>query len=135
MKQEIPALNRQGLRNFAWMFAAVVASLFGLILPWLLKRDWPWEPWVIAAAFFAWGLIAPSTIRFFYRLWMRFGFVMNAIVTRIILGTVFYVVILPFGLVFRLRGKDPLRQKWDHELQSYRIKSSVSRPIDMEKPF
>ena len=116
MNQEIPALNRQGLRNFAWIFGAVVASLFGLILPWLLKRDWPWEPWVIAAAFFAWGLIAPRTVRRFYRLWMRFGFVMNAIVTRIILGVVFYVVIFPFGLVFRLRGKDLLHRKWNQEV-------------------
>ena len=135
MSQEILDLDRNGLRNFAWMFAAVVGSFFGLILPWLLNRDWPWEPWVIAAAFLVWGLVAPSTVRSFYRLWMRFGFVMNAIVTRIILGVVFYVVILPYGLVFRLRGRDPLHRKWDHELQSYRVKSSVSRPIDMEKPF
>ena len=136
MSRKIPELDRQGLRNFAWMFAAVVASLFGLILPWLLKRDWPWEPWVIAAAFFAWGLIAPSTVRPFYRLWMRFGFVMNAIVMRIILGAVFYVVILPFGLAFRVRGRDLLHRKWDHELQSYRVESSVvASSKDMEKPF
>ena len=117
------------------MFAAVVASLFGLILPWLLKQDWPWEPWVIAVAFFAWGLMAPSTVRPFYRLWIRFGFVMSGIMTRIILGVVFYVVILPFGLVFRLRGRDSLYRKWDHELQSYRVKSSVASRLDMEKPF
>ena len=135
MSREIPELDRKSLRNFAWMFAAVVAGLFGLILPWLLKRDWPWEPWVIAAAFFAWGLIAPSTLRMFYRLWMRFGFVMNAIMTRIILGAVFYIVVLPFGLVLRLRGKDPLRQKWDHELLSYRIESHRTDPTHMEKPF
>ena len=135
MSQEVPKLDRTGLRNFAWMFAAVVISLFGLILPWFLNKDWPWEPWVIAAAFFAWGLIAPNTVRPFYRLWMRFGFVMNAIVTRITLGVVFYVVILLFGLVFRLLRKDPLHQKWDHELQSYRVKSSVASPMDMEKPF
>ena len=135
MRREIPELDRKGLRNFAWMFAVVVASIFGLILPWLLKRDWPWEPRVIAAAFFVWGLIAPSTVRPFYRLWMRFGFVMNAIVTRIILGVVFYVVILPLGLALRLCGWDALHRKWDHELQSYRVKSSVTSPIDMEKPF
>ena len=135
MSREIPVLDRKGLRNFAWMFAALVASLFGLILPWLLKRDWPWEPWVIAVAFFVWGLIAPSTVRPFYRLWMRYGFVMNAIMTKIILAVVFYAMILPFGLVFRLRRKDLLHRKWDHELQSYRVKSSVSSPIDMEKPF
>ena len=136
MSREIQALDRKGLRHFAWMFAAFVASLFGLILPWLLKRDWPWEPWAIAAAFFAWGLIAPSTVRPCYRLWMRFGFVMNAIVTRIVLGVVFYVVILPFGLAFRVRGRDLLHRKWDHELQSYRVKSKVvASPKDMEKPF
>ena len=135
MSQEIPELDRKGLQNFAWMFAAVVASLFGLILPWFLQRDWPWEPWVIAAVFFTCGLIAPSTVRPFYRLWVRFGFVMNAIVTRIILGVVFYIVILPFGLVFRLRRRDPLHRKWDHESQSYRVKSSVANPTDMEKPF
>ena len=135
MSRQIPELDRKGLRNFAWLFAAVVASLFGLILPWLLKRDWPWEPWAIAAMFFAWGLMAPNSVQPFYRLWMRFGLVMNFIMTRIILGTVFYLMIFPFGLVFRLRRRDFLHRKWDHELESYRVKSSVGSPTDMEKPF
>lgn len=135
MNQEIPELDKKALRDFAWMFAVVVVSLFGLILPWLFKRDWPWEPWVIAAAFFTWGVVAPSAVRPFYRLWMRFGFVMNAILTRIILGAVYYFVILPFGLVFRLRGRDSLRRKLDQGLHSYRVKSNIARPMDMEKPF
>lgn len=135
MNREILELNRKGLRNFAWMFAAVVASVFGLVMPWLLKQDWSFGPWLIAVVFFVWGLVAPSTVRPFYRLWMRFGFVMNAIVTRIILGMIFYVVIFLVGLIFRLRGMDPLHRKWDHELQSYRVKSSVASRTDMERPF
>ena len=135
MSREIPELDRKGLRNFSWMFSVVVASLFGLILPWFLKQGWPWEPWAIAAAFFGWGVIAPSSVRPFYRLWMRFGFVMNFITTHIILGMIFYVLIFPFGLLFRLRGRDQLHRKWDHELQSYRVKSSVVSRTDMEKPF
>ena len=135
VSREIPELDRKGLRNFAWMFATLVASLFGLILPWLLNRDWPWEPWVIAAAFFAWGLMAPSTLRGFYRLWIRFWFIMNTIMTRIILGVVFYSAILPFGLIFRARRKDLLDQKWDHELQSYRVVSRATSATHMERPF
>ena len=135
MSREIPELDQKGLRNFSWMFAVVVVSFFGLILPWLLNRDWPWEPWVIAAVFFAWGSIAPSTLRPFYRLWMRFGFVMNAIMTRIILGVVFYGVILPFGFIFRVRGKDPMDRKWNHKLHSYRVASRKTSATDMEKPF
>ena len=135
MGREIPELDRKGLRNFAWMFSAMVGGLFGLLLPWLFSRHWPWEPWVIAAVFFAWGLIAPNTLRSFYRLWIRFGFVMSMIVTRIVLGAVFYAVILPFGLVFRVRKKDLLDRKWDDKLHSYRVESSARSPIDMEKPF
>ena len=135
MRREIPELDRKDLRKFAWMFAAVVAGLFGLILPWLLDWSWSLAPWVIAIVFLFWGLMAPSTLRPFYRLWMRFGFVMNAITTRIILGAVFYVVIFSFGLVFRLRGRDSLNRKWDHKLRSYRVKSSAANRIDMERPF
>ena len=94
MTQKIPELDRKGLRNFAWSFAVVVAGLFGLTLPWLFNSDWPLEPWAIAIVFFVWGLVAPSTLRPFYRLWMRFGFVMNFFVTRIVLGVVFFIVLL-----------------------------------------
>jgi len=135
VRREIPELDRNGLQNFAWMFAAVVACLFGLILPWLFDQGWPLAPWVIAIIFLVWGLLAPSTLRPFYRLWMRFGFVMNAIITRIILAAVFYVAILPFGLVFRLRGKDLMDRKWDRELQSYRVASPKANSRNMERPF
>ena len=135
MSRDIPELDRKGLRNFAWMFAAVVASLFGLILPWLLDLDWPSAPWIIAIVFFVWGLVAPNTLRPFYRLWMRFGLVMNFIVTRIVLGIVFYVIVLPYGLVFRLCGKDPMHRNWDHNLPSYRVNSHKLSVTHMGKPY
>ena len=135
VSREIPELDRKGLRHFAWMFAAVVASLFGLILPWLLDLGWRSAPWVIAIVFFVWGFVAPNTLRPFYRLWMRFGFVMNAIMTRIVLGIVFYAVLLPYGLVFRLIRKDSMHRRWDHQLSSYRVESRKTSARHMEKPF
>ena len=135
VSREIPELDRNGLRHFAWMFAAVVASLFGLILPWLLDLGWRSAPWVIAIVFFVWGFVAPNTLRPFYRLWMRFGFVMNFFVTRIVLGVVFFIVLLPYGLVFRLRGKDPMHRKWNHDSHSYRVPSHKPSSTHMEKPY
>ena len=132
---EIVELDRKGLQKFAWMFSIVVAILFGLILPWFLNRDWSLIPWVVAMLFFVWGLIAPSTVRPFYRVWTRFGLIMNAIITRIILAAVFYIAILPFGIVFRLRGKDLMDRKWDHELHSYRVTSRKTNNRQMERPF
>ena len=135
MSREIPELETKGLRNFAWMFAAVVVGLFGLILPWILNRNWPWEPWAIAISFFAWGLVAPNSLRPFYRLWMRFGFVMNFIMSHVVLGFVFYVLIFPYGLIFRSLGKDPMRRKLEAELSSYRVKSCKMSAKHMERPF
>lgn len=135
MSLGIPELDRKGLQRFAWMFAAVVAGLFGLILPWLLDLDWSSVPWMIAIVFFVWGLVAPNTLRPFYRLWMRFGFIMNSIMTRIVLGIVFFIALLPYGLVFRLLGKDPMHRKWNHDSHSYRVASYKSSSTHMEKPY
>ena len=66
---------------------------------------------------------------------MRFGFIMNAIMTPVVLGIVFYTTIVPVGLIFRLRGRDLLHREWDDELVSYRVVSGRSHATHMEKPF
>ena len=135
MKQIIPELDKQGLRRFAFVFATVVAFLFGLFFPLLLDHGWPVTPWVVSGFFILWGLVHPGSIRLFYRFWMRLGYVMNMITTPVILGVVFYVVVFPYGLIMRLLGKDPMRYKWDPDSESYR---QISPPVDashMERPF
>jgi hypothetical protein len=123
------------LRRFAWIFAALVALLFGLALPWLGERPWPWWPWAAAAAFVLWGLVAPTSVRGFYRLWMRFGQLMSRVTTRLVLAIVFYLVVLPTGLLLRLRGRDPLRRTWRSPEASYRVASRARAADDMRKPF
>jgi len=135
MSQEIPELDRKGLCQFALIFAAIVVTVFGIAIPLLAGHGFVWIPWAIGGVFTLWGLAAPSTVRPFYRLWMRFGMVMSAIVNRIVLGVVFYLILLPFGLVFRVRGIDPLRRKWDPKLSSYRVASDDQDPKHMERPF
>ena len=135
MSQEIPELDRKGLRQFALIFAAIVVTVFGIAIPFLAGHGFIWIPWAIGGVFALWGLAAPSTVRPFYRLWMRFGMVMSAIVNRIVLGVVFYIILLPFGLVFRVRGVDPLRRKWDPKSSSYRVASDDLDPKHMERPF
>lgn len=133
-----PTIDDKGLRWFAVVFAGLIFGVLGLLLPYLLGRtwpDWPWWPWIVGAVVLFWGLISPSTFRHFYRLWMRFGQLMNWIVTRLVLAFVFYVVILPIGLFMRIRSKDPLRRRWDRAALSYRVKSVANAPQHMERPF
>jgi hypothetical protein len=55
--------------------------------------------------------------------------------TRIILGVLFYVKILPMGLIMRLCGIDPMARKHDKSASSYRIKSMSVAKERLEKPF
>ena len=90
MLQEIPELDAKGLRQFSLIFALIVIGGFGVILPLASGGEFFLLPWLIGGVFIAWGVLAPTSVRLFYRLWMRFGLLMNAIITRVVLGIVFY---------------------------------------------
>ena len=134
MKKEIPELDNPGLRRFAMVFSVIVAGLFGIVTP-ILFGHWSVVPWIVAVGVTLWGLLAPGTVRPFYRIWMRFGMVMNAITSPVILGVVYYGVVLPYGVVLRLLGKDPLTRRWDPAAVSYRSVSVKPDPSHMKRPF
>ncbi len=131
----IPQLDRKGLREFGLVTGALVAVLFGLFLPWLLGKALPVWPWIIAGILAAWGLIAPDSLRPVHYGWMRLALLLNRITTPVILGLVFYLVILPMGVIARLFGYDPMARKLDETKTSYRVLSRKAPRQNMEKPF
>lgn len=135
MLQEIPALDTAGLRRFGLIFAAIISVLFGILFPLVFGTGILMWPWVVGGIFVAWSLLAPASLNGFYRLWMRFGFVMGAIMNRVILGIVYYLIVLPTGMILRCLGKDPMRRQIDPNVETYRIESNASDPERMDKPF
>ena len=133
--EAIPQLDKKGLRQFGLTFGAIIAGLFGVIIPWLFSLNYPYWPWVVLAVFVIWALLAPITIEPFYKLWMRFGLVLNFVMSRLILGIVFYLVVLPTGLIMRLKGGDPMNRGFDDHVESYRVKHESTNSKHMEKPF
>ncbi|WP_295543843.1 SxtJ family membrane protein [uncultured Thiohalocapsa sp.] len=133
--RDIPALDAAGLRRFALTTAAIVAALFGLLLPWLGGFGWPLWPWALAAVLALWGLIRPAGLRPVYRGWMRFGLLASRITTPLILGLVFFLLFVPMGLVMRLAGHDPMRRKLDPQAATYRVPSRPLPRRSVEKPY
>ena len=131
---EIIELDRAGLRKFGLTTGAIVAGLFGLLLPWLFSAPLPLWPWYIALALWLPALTYPTALDPVYKAWMKFGSVLGFINTRIILGLFFFVILMPMGLVMRLLGKDPMRRK-PTDASSYRVKSTDNPPEKMENPF
>lgn len=130
----IPELDRKGLREFGLVTGGVVAGLFGLFFPWLLERAWPLWPWIVFGVLGAWGLIAPLSLQPVYRLWMRFGLMLSKVMTPLIMGIVFFVIITPVALVLKLLGKDAMARKFS-DADSYRVPTKKSPPENLEKPY
>ena len=132
---DIPELDSAGLRNFALTTSAIVLVLFGVLIPWLFGLSWMRWPWVFAAVFSLWGLVAPSTLRVVYITWMRFGLLMSKITTPLILGAIFFLVFTPVALFMKIIGRDAMHRKIDKNATSYRIVNKKAPREKMEKPF
>jgi len=57
------------------------------------------------------GLILPAVMRPIYTGWMIAVFPIGWTVARIVLSAVFYVVVTPIGLLFRMLGRDVLHRR------------------------
>ena len=132
---DIPDLDRKGLRQFGLTTGVAVVLIFGVFFPWLLEFDWPRWPWLIAAPLWLSALLRPMWLRGVYRAWMRFGLLASRIMTPLVLGIVFFVMITPIAVVRRLFGSDPMRRALDTESESYRVTSQKSPKQKLERPF
>ena len=131
----IPELDRKGLRQFGLTTGVAIVAIFGLFFPWMLNLDWPLWPWVIAVALWSLALIQPLWLRWIYRGWMRFGLLASRVMTPLVLGIVFFVMISPMAMVRRLTGNDPMQRALDPDRKSYRVQSKKSPSEKLEKPF
>jgi hypothetical protein len=131
----IPELDRNGLREFGLVTGGIVAGLFGVFFPWLLERAFPVWPWVILLVLGGWALVAPNSLGPVYRGWMRVGLLLSKVTTPIVMGAIFFVVVVPVGLVMRIAKRDPLRRGFERDAKSYRIASQHPPKSNLEKPF
>jgi hypothetical protein len=106
-------------RSFGFTFGVV----FGLLGAWLAWRGSAYAlPSVVAAAAFAIvAVVRPMLLYWPKVVWMRFGALLNKVVSPIILGAIFFVVFTPVALYFRLTGRDALRRRFDRDAKSYWI--------------
>jgi hypothetical protein len=131
----IPELDRKGLRDFGLMTGAIVAGLFGAFFPWVLERAYPIWPWVVLGVLGGWALVAPDSLRPVYRGWMKVGLLLSKVTTPIVMGAIFFVIIVPVGLIMRVMKRDPMRRSFQRDVASYRIESEQPPKNHLEKPF
>ena len=80
----------------------------------------------ISGALVLMGLFLPALARRFHFHWMRLAVALGYVNSRILLTVFFYGVFAPYGLVFRLCGRDPLKRR-DRKRESYWTKRKHTR--------
>ena len=101
----------------------VFAVVFVIVALWPLTGDGDPRFWAlgIAVVFLGLGLLLPQSLGPLNKVWFKFGMVLSAIVSPIVMGLVFFIAVTPTALIMRARKKDLLKQKLDRNAQSYWI--------------
>ena len=109
-------------KSFGIVFSIVflIVSLYPLINSEGL-RIWAL---VVSIIFFLLAFLAPKILVLPNKLWFKFGLLIGSIVAPIVMAFVYFVTVLPTGLIMRLLGKDLLKQKLDKNAKSYWVKRS-----------
>lgn len=113
-------------RSFGFVFAGFFAILAAISL-WRASTTWHYTL-PVAAAFLVVALVYPKVLGPLNRLWLKFGLLLYKVMNPIILGLLFFVTIMPIGLLMRALGKDFLRLKRDPAAKSYWIERTPPGP-------
>ena len=107
-------------RNFGLVFFIV----FLIVSIWPLTYDEPVRIWsaIISLVFLVLGLMNSKLLTPLNKLWFKFGMILGAIVSPVVMGVVFFLVVTPIGLIMRIIGKDVLNKKFDKKKITYWIK-------------
>jgi len=75
----------------------------------LARRKYGWIDLAILVHLM--NMIAPQAFRHLAVIWFGFSHVLGNIVSRVVVGIIFFVVVTPIGVWRRLSGADPLQLK------------------------
>ena len=113
-------LTEQGSEKSFGVVFAIVFLIVGLY-PLISSEDFRVWALVVAAIFLLLAFLSPKILALPNRLWFKFGILLGAIVAPIVMTLVYFITVLPIGLIMRFLGKDLLKQKLDKNVKSYWI--------------
>ena len=108
-------------RNFGIVFFVV----FLLIALYPLTYSGEIRVWslIISLIFLILGLLKSKILTPLNKFWFKFGIFLGKIISPVIMGVIFFLVVTPIGLIMRSLGKDVLNLKYNKN-KSYWIEKT-----------
>lgn len=114
--------NRKELRQFS-VALIVATALVGGLLWWKLGPN-PWSQglWIGGPIAGLLGLVVPIAIKPLFIALSVLAFPIGLVIGTLALAMVYYGLVTPIGLFFRIIGRDSLNRKFDPNASSYWIR-------------
>jgi hypothetical protein len=104
-------VSKKQLFQFGLLLGFGIPLIFGFIFPAFRGHSFKfWTIWV-GSVFILFGFLNPLLLLIPYRGWMYLAHILGLINSRIILGIIFFIVLVPISVVMRIFGYDPLKKK------------------------
>lgn len=65
------------------------------------------------------GLSVPVWVRPVYVVWMLAAYPIGWVMSHVLMGVIYYLVVTPIGLLMRALGRDPMQRTFDRAAKTY----------------
>lgn len=106
-------------------FGVVFFIVFLLIALYPLLNNNEIRLWslIISVLFLILGILNSKILSPLNKVWFKFGLLLGKIISPIIMGVIFFLVVTPIGFIMKLLGKDLINLKFNNE-KSYWIQKT-----------
>ena len=130
----VSKVDNRNLRSFG----LIVGAGFALIAlsPALVRHQSP-RMWAFFVSIALWttAFVFPPFLKPFHSVWMSIGEMLGWVNSRIILGVIYYVLIVPIGAIQRMTGKNAVRGKFEPDADTYRVKRAPRPASHMQRQY
>lgn len=125
----------KGLRYFALGLAALLVALFWGLGPWLVDGPRPLWPLVVGWVVVTMAWVWPPSVWPIHRALVPVARLIATINTWVLLGIVFFGILLPTGWVLRRLGRLQYRTGFEPAAPTYRVRVPDEHVTRLEEPF
>ncbi len=126
-------IYKKKLREFGLLVGIGFPLIIGWLIPFIVGHNFRiWTIWIGLSGLIL-GLISPKVLYYPYKFWMKLGYLLGWFNSRIILGFIFFIVLLPISFLMRLSKYDPLRKNFK-EVKTYKEKK-LGHKTDLTRIF
>ena len=127
------SISEKQLRQFGFLLGFGIPSIMGWIVPLIWGSDFKKWTLVVGLIFLIIATVKPLFLKYPYKFWMRLGLLLGFINSRIVLGLVFILVLLPISSIMKIFGYDPLSTKKKNRISYREIREN--QKIDLNRIF